>query len=129
MTIADFGPLFRDPEEKPAPPFPHGGPYCRREGPDTSRAAQLSMRGKPSNTIRFRILQYFGIRGRDGAVDDEIEIALQLRHTTTSARRLELEEMGVIDRTRDRRQTSSGRYAIVFRINDHGRELLESATP
>ncbi|MBO0864839.1 MAG: helix-turn-helix transcriptional regulator [Mycobacterium sp.] len=82
--------------------------------PGTSSDAALSVL---SDTHRlqgqvFRAIQTAGDRGR---TDDELEQLLGLRHQTVSARRRELVLLDLIEDSGDRRRTSSGRGAIVWK--------------
>jgi predicted transcriptional regulator len=63
--------------------------------------------------IRDEVERVIKASGRDGMTDDEIEVALGLRHQTASARRRELELMGRVFRV-GTRATRSGRQAGVY---------------
>lgn len=79
---------------------------------DTSAAAALSMVGETSR-IRRRVLWY--VAGcTQGATCDEVEVALDLRHQTASARIRELVLLGCLEDTHQRRRTRSGRTAVVW---------------
>ncbi|MDP6942733.1 MAG: hypothetical protein QF464_01175 [Myxococcota bacterium] len=86
-------------------------PYVK--GSDTSEAAAESMEPH-APTLRHRVFRYILEQGDLGATDSQIEIALQLRHQTASARRRELELMGAVVRTGQVRKTASGRNAGVY---------------
>ena len=85
---------------------------------DTSLDAATSM--KPIvDTLQDRVLAYIKSQGSWGAIDDEIEEALGMKHQTASARRRELVLMDpprIID-SGTRRKTRSGRTAKVWVIN------------
>jgi DNA adenine methylase len=79
---------------------------------DTSIAAANSL-SDSVDQLRSRVL--VEIRERGGATCDEVEVALDLRHQTASAR---IRELTVEDKIRDsgeRRLTRSGRKAVVWR--------------
>jgi hypothetical protein len=86
-------------------------PFQRR---DTSVEAAESMEPN-AGTLRALVLDF--IRGRlgAGATDDEIEVALGMRHQTASARRRELAIGKWIEDSGERRATRSGRMAIVWK--------------
>ena len=66
-----------------------------------------------SGSVRRLVLKHIKRCGTYGATDDEIEIALSLRHQTASARRRELYLLGEITST-GTRPTRSGRHAKVW---------------
>lgn len=78
---------------------------------DTSVAAAQSIAGG-AEQLRARVLAEIATRG--GATCDEVEVALDLRHQTASARVNELAEEGKIADSGARRKTRSGREAIVW---------------
>jgi hypothetical protein len=59
---------------------------------------------------------YLTSQGSAGATDNEIELALRLRHQTASARRRELVQLGRVRDSLARRPTDSGRTACVWVI-------------
>ncbi len=82
-------------------------------GSDTSKAAAESMQ-ESSATIRERVYRYIKNRGPQGATSEECETALNLRHQTASARIRELAMMLRIIDSVTRRETRSGRLAVVW---------------
>jgi len=82
---------------------------------DAARAAQLS-----SETQRARLLSW--LRGaqeinahfRNGATDEEMQVALGMNPSTQRPRRIELVEEGLVVDSHERRRTRSGRAAIVW---------------
>jgi predicted transcriptional regulator len=92
---------------------PYGGQPPAVAGSETSAAAAESLLGFVG-TLREKVLRYVERCGEEGTTDDEIERALSLRHQTASARRRELEQMGLVRATGRKRKTSSGRYAQVY---------------
>jgi hypothetical protein len=87
-------------------------------GSATSEAAALSMVDAAS-TLRERVFDLIASRGKGGTTDDEVEVALAMRHQTASARRRELELLGRVIKTGDRRPTRSGRTAAVYVTATH----------
>lgn len=96
----------------------------KRQGPDlgqpilfsgfhgTSRNAAESLR-ETARSMERRV--YAFIVSQQGATCDEIEIALGMKHQTASARIRGLVLKRLIRKTRLRRDTRSGRDAIVWR--------------
>lgn len=89
------------------------------KGSDTSEDAADSIEGV-SEAMRWQVLR--AIRGElgRGMNDDEIERALGMRHQTASARRRELVKEGYVVDSGKRRETSSGRTAIVWVVPEWG---------
>jgi predicted transcriptional regulator len=92
-------------------------------GSDTSELAAESM-ADIAGSIREQVYGWMARRGDHGATDDEIERALAIRHQTASARRRELELIGRVQKTDQRRRTSSGRSAAVYVAQVHQGVLL-----
>lgn len=88
------------------PPAPHNGKA-------TSRAAAEAIEPK-AGTLRRRVLDYVRAQDAVGATDEEMQIALDMNPSTQRPRRIELESMGLIERTTQTRKTNSGRDAVVF---------------
>lgn len=63
---------------------------------------------------RAAILEYIRSCGVDGAICDEIEVALGLPHQTASARCTELCKDGAIEHTGEVRKTRAGSRAMVY---------------
>jgi hypothetical protein len=82
-------------------------------GTDTSLAAAAAAEPGAA-TVRGLVLYYIRRDAEVGATDDEIEEELGMRHQTVSARRRELVLQGFIKDSGERRQTRSGRKAIVW---------------
>jgi hypothetical protein len=91
---------------------PYGG-HPPHVNTDTSIAAANAI-AEDAGTIRAKVLICIQRAGARGRTDDEIEVALRMRHQTVSARRRELFLMGSIHETELRRATRSGRNAIVW---------------
>ena len=72
-----------------------------------------------SGELRRRVYQYLRDQGANGATDQEIQKALQMRPSTECPRRLELQEQGLVVDSGKRRLTESGRKATVWVIAEH----------
>lgn len=104
-----------------------GAPGFVRDS-ETSHDAAMSM--LPSaGTLRRRVYDFLHESGSvveahamgevlilGGAIDEEIEEALDLKHQTASARRRELVLAGLVRDSGQRRRTSSGRRAVVWEV-------------
>ena len=87
----------------------NSAPFVR--GSDTSEAAAASIDGEHLREFVFSFIQK---AGAGGMTCDEVEVAAQMSHQTTSARINELARRGfILDSTR-RRPTRSSRMAIVW---------------
>lgn len=94
-------------------PTPYNGdgsaPYARDS--DTSAAAAGSIDGPAlRRLVRHAILK----AGRRGLTCDEVEVLLDMRHQTASARIRELALRGAVHDSTVRRRTRSNRSAIVW---------------
>ena len=99
------------------PLFP---PFQRHSA--TSMAAAAAIEPK-AGTLRAAVLTFVRNRGRLGATDEEIQLALHMNGSTERPRRVELQNAGlVIDSTRIRK-TRAGRIAVVW-ITPHNQEGL-----
>ena len=96
---------------KPWPHNPTQLPYVK--GSETSKAAADSMITAATG-IKHRIYNHLLALGEHGATDDEVEVALDLTHQTASSRRRNLELVGAVRKTTDKRRTRSGREAFVY---------------
>lgn len=105
-------------------PYPYNDLPPFEEGSDTSKEAAESMQ-EFSGPLRQRVYDTLVRLGRLGATDDELEEIMGLRHQTLSARRRELELMGLITKTTQRRRTRSGRTAAIYLPSDVVKESLE----
>ena len=90
---------------------------AHRDGWDTEKAAAGSMRGK-ANTLRLAVLNLLR-QAPDGLTDDEGGQLLRQQYPaadrlTFGRRRQELCTVGLAADTGKRRQTPSGRWAIVW---------------
>lgn len=91
-------------------PLPQSPPH---NGVDTSRAAADSMRPHAA-TLRQKVLEHIRHCGEDGSTCDEAELRLGMSHQTCSARFRELAQQGLIWDSGRRRETRTGRGAIVY---------------
>jgi hypothetical protein len=92
---------------------------------DTSKEAAIAI-APVAGHKRLTVLRFFDEQGARGATTDEAEIALSMKHQTCSARVNELAKLCMIERTDERRTTSSGRPASVYRITVKGRDEVRS---
>lgn len=81
-------------------------------GSDTSKAAADSIEPH-APTLRDRILDAIRVAA-DGLTCDEVEVLLDLRHQTASARLRELVRLGAVVDSGRRRPTRTGRNATVL---------------
>jgi hypothetical protein len=89
-------------------------PAPAHNGTPTSRAA--AERIEPAaGTLRRQVLDYIRARGEQGATDEEMQDALRMNPSTQRPRRIELCDMGWVERTDTTRKTRSGRDAAVYR--------------
>lgn len=92
----------------------HVIPYAN--GSDTSEAAAVSITPKAEG-LRLLVYRHIWRNGLHGATCCEVELALEMRHQTASAR---IRELYLSDDVRDsgrRRRTTSGRNAVVWVAN------------
>ena len=89
-----------------------GAPYVDT---DTSRAAAVAI-VPHAKAIRERVYSFIKVSGARGKTCDEIEVLMDGRHQTTSARVRDLAKDNRIKDSGDRRPTRSGRDAIVWII-------------
>lgn len=75
-----------------------------------------------TGTWRRRVLDAIG-RSPTGATDDEVQRWLDLNPSTERPRRVELVEMGWIEDSGERRQTRSGRSAVVWTLTPTARAI------
>ena len=86
--------------------------FVRLDGGDTmvESAKAIAMEGR---NLRATVLRVIIDKG--GATDEEIELRTGLKHQTASARRRELVISGLVEDSGERRLTTSGRKAIVWK--------------
>jgi hypothetical protein len=78
---------------------------------DTSRAAAAEIRPN-AGTLRAKVLDC--LRSSSGLTDEEIQNWLQMPASTQRPRRVELVRMGLVADSGRRRETMSGRFAVVW---------------
>ncbi len=91
----------------------HELPWEPEAQSETSKQAAAAML-ETADTLRAKVYRMIARANRLGATDDEIEVALGLRHQTASARRRELVLAGHVTDSGQRRATRSGRMAVVW---------------
>jgi hypothetical protein len=80
---------------------------------DTSEEAAERIASE-TGRLQAMVLDEVRRSGGHGRTDDELEVALGLRHQTASARRRELVLKGLVEDSGRRRATRSGRKATVW---------------
>lgn len=101
------------------------GGKARREGADTSRAAQLAVMPR-AGTQRRRILELIARLGH-GLTDEEIVARTGLVPNTVRPRRVELVEGGWLRDSRERRLTRAGHPAIVWVLTEQATAALAAS--
>ena len=100
----------RDKQRQAWDPAP-STPYAR----DSETSMEAAVRIEPvAGTMRAQVLEHIRRCGEMGATDDEIEVALNMRHQTASARRNDLAGIEWIVDSGRTRLTRSGRKATVW---------------
>jgi hypothetical protein len=89
------------------------------EEPETSEEA-AHQAARFAKTQRERVQQFVSLQGEHGAIDDEIELGLGMRHQTASARRRELVLLGALVPLGIKRRTRSGARAMVHVLPEFG---------
>jgi predicted transcriptional regulator len=90
---------------------------------ETSKAAAESMVLRASSDAAL-ILRSVDEAPR-GLTCDEVEVYLDLRHQTASARIRGLVQVGLLAKTTSTRPTRSGRQAVVYVITEKGKAMLK----
>lgn len=83
--------------------------------PSTSKEAAKSMEPHVTRLAKDVLVR---LRGYGPQTCEEVEIALDMRRSTASARFTELKLKGQIEDTGERRRTESGRRAIVWKAKE-----------
>lgn len=97
-----------------------------RGAPETERQA-AALQSVKSGTDRRKVLDYLWACGDDGATDEEIALALTMRHYTAAPRRTELRDAGWVEDSGRRRATTTGTAAAVWILTERGRAEYRSA--
>ena len=83
--------------------------------PHSTTSKEAAKRIEPdAPTLRDLVLRYLMARPGAGATDEEIQLGLGLNPSTQRPRRIELVERGVVRDSGLKRQTKSGRRAVVW---------------
>jgi len=83
-------------------------------GSETSHAAAVSIEPRRA-TWRRKVLEAI-MASDDGMTDEELQLALNLNPSTERPRRIELVDEGSICDSGTKRNTTSGRSAVVWRV-------------
>ena len=114
MTTTLFGATTMI-EQPQLPLRPYADRHVPRvKGSDTSTAAAISQEPSLAST-QYKILSIIRYYATSGCTDDELEGVTGLRHQSVSARRRELVLAGLVVDSGERRLTSSGRMATVWK--------------
>jgi len=92
----------------------HGEPPAQKHS-ETSVAAAESM--KPTaESRRQEVLRFLKKRGPYGATDEEGQLALKMEGNTYRPRRIELVAAGLVVESPEKRKTTTGRFATVWKV-------------
>lgn len=94
-------------------------------GTDTSRAAAREM-SPLASTLNLRVFRFIVDRSDDGATDFDIQAGLGLSGDTERPRRWTLQKCGLVKDSGARRDSPSGRAAIVYVATVEGLSLSRS---
>jgi len=103
---SDLYDLFGTKTEGPA-----GAPYTK--GSITSMEAAEAI-ADVAGRLRRQVYQYIVSCGASGTTDDAAEVALDMKHTTYTARRGELVKRGLVADSGHKAKTRSGRRATIW---------------
>lgn len=107
--------VFNKIDLEPTPPYVKGSL--------TSEAAAHSVKAR-AVTSRQQVLDFLALRGEYGTTDDEMVTALGLRQP--GPRRIELQRLGLVVDSGQRRKTRAGCLAVVWRRATAGEEQVLS---
>ena len=82
-------------------------------GSETSKAAAEAV-DVHAGLMRDQVLSFIRARGEEGATDEEVSFALNMKLDTARARRCELRDAGLVRDNGRRRVTASGRRAVCW---------------
>ena len=99
--------LFTGLGDEPARPFPGSRP-------EPSKAAIDSIDDLDLSRMKWQVYRFIWEQKTYGAIDDEIYRGLNMRQNTARPRRNDLMNQGYIVDSGKRRQTRSGREAIIW---------------
>ena len=99
-----------------------GADLCtsRHRGAETSVEAFKTTPSGTRELQRERVLRFIEDRGAQGATCEEVSIALSIPYTATSPRITELQCLGLIEFKKDKRPTTHGKSARVYRVRRDG---------
>ena len=80
---------------------------------DTSKAAAAEIETN-ARTLRATVYSFLKISGLYGATDEELQVALNMNPSTERPRRIELVELRLVKDGGKKRNTKSGRKAVVW---------------
>jgi hypothetical protein len=103
-----------EPLARPLSAAKAAGRAVPHSGGSTSRAAAREIKPE-AGPLCAAVLAFLVGRGETGATDSEIQTALGLSGDTERPRRVALQRRGLVVDSGQRRRTSSGRAAIVWR--------------
>ena len=90
-------------------------PYQRHSETSIDAADKIS---SASGKLRKQVYMYIRLCGIDGATDEEIQMALSMEGSTKRPRRVELFNDALIVDSGRKRNTKSGRSAVVWMARD-----------
>lgn len=88
-------------------------PTAPYSNPSTSKEAASSVRGR-INDLQEQVLAFLQRRGVVGATDEEMQRGIPMLANTQRPRRRELVLDGLVQDSEKRRETSTGKAAIVW---------------
>jgi hypothetical protein len=91
----------------------------RSDAPETEREAALAVYPR-TGTARRRVLDAIALAGDRGMTDEELSLSLELRLYTAAPRRHELLEDGWVEDSQQRRPTTTGSLAVVWKLTPAG---------
>lgn len=78
-----------------------------------------------AETMRRKVAEFIANAGANGATDEQISLGLDMNPSTARPRRGEVWGFGLItDQLGERRQTASGRTAVVWHVTKAGLKAL-----
>jgi hypothetical protein len=96
----------------------------RNNDPDTSREAALARLGGKATDRRAALIE-IGNVGPRGLTDFELARLINRQQTSAGKRRGELRDLGLVEDSGDRRPAPSGSSAIVWRISQKGKDIIQ----
>lgn len=87
-------------------------PPAQRHSPTSVAAAEAI--APRAGSLRAHVYDWLKARGADGGTDEEMQTALQMSPNTQRPRRVELEQLGLVQNSGRTRLTRAGRKAVVW---------------